>query len=142
MGYYSTLIIGPNVRGKNIEDVRGILAGIKMKIAARIAEPWEHELDWLTLDDDGEFNVENTDWNAKWYNEKDWVYALAPFLENGDIDLIGEEGERYGYRIIDGIAYDLYYSWKIELGEPLKKEKIRRKIYETSTVSGNIKVCY
>lgn len=123
MGYYSTLTIGLNVREKNIEDVRGLLAGIKMKIAARIAEPWEHELDWLTLDDDGEFNVEDNDWNAKWYNDNDWVYALSSFLEDGDIELIGEEGEKYGYRIINGIAYNLYFKWVATIGEPIEKEE-------------------
>ena len=121
MGYYSTLNIETIIKEENIKDVRGILAGIKLKISANIAKGWEIELDLLILNDDGVFEIGDNDWYTKWYHEEKWIEKLAPFFENGDIEFTGEEGEKYGYRIINGIAYNLYFRWKRNVGGPLVK---------------------
>ena len=107
MGYYSTLIIDPCVKDDCMKDVRGLLAEIKLKISANIAEDWEYELDWLELDDDGWFCCE--DLYAKWYYDEEWIRKLAPFLEDGDVEFIGEDGSKWGYRIENGIGYNLNY---------------------------------
>jgi len=105
MGYYSSLNFDCNV--KDIEKLKGLLAEIKLKIASDIAEDWEYELDILAVDEDGDIYLEDT--YAKWYNDEIWIRHLASYLDDGEIEFIGEEGERWGYFIEDGKAYVCNY---------------------------------
>lgn len=105
MGYYSSVNIECSV--KNVEMLKGLLAQVKLKIASGIAEDWEYELDLLTVDKDGDIYCEDN--YAKWYNDEKWVLRLAPFLEDGEIEFIGEEGERWGYFIENSKAYICQY---------------------------------
>ncbi|MDA3813712.1 MAG: hypothetical protein PF570_05600 [Candidatus Cloacimonetes bacterium] len=105
MGYYSSLNFDCKV--KNVEMLKGLLAEVKLKIASGIAEDWEYELDLLIVDQGGDIYLEDN--YAKWYNDEIWVMHLAPFLEDGEIEFIGEEGKRWGYFIEDGKAYVCNY---------------------------------
>jgi len=107
MGYYSTLSIDTCVKDGCMQQVKGILAEIKVKIASHIAAGWEQELSYLTLADDGWFCCE--DWYAKWYQDEKWVRKLTYFLEDGTIEFIGEDSERWGYLIEEGKAYNIKY---------------------------------
>ncbi|MDA3813157.1 MAG: hypothetical protein PF570_02770 [Candidatus Cloacimonetes bacterium] len=105
MGYYSSLNFECNV--KNVEMLKGLLAEVKLKIASGIAEDWEYELDLLGLDEDG--YIYTDDGYAKWYYDEKWVLRLAPLLEDGNIEFIGEDSERWGYLIENGEAYVCTY---------------------------------
>jgi Fe-S cluster assembly iron-binding protein IscA len=105
MGYYSSVNIECSV--KDIKKLKGLFAEIKLKIASGIAEDWEYELDILAVDEDGDIYLEDN--YAKWYYDEKWILKLAPYLDDGEIEFIGEEGERWGYFIEDGKAYITNY---------------------------------
>lgn len=105
MGYYSSVNIECGV--KDIEKLKGLFTEIKLRIASNIAEDWEYELDLLIVDQDGDIYLEDT--YAKWYNDEKWIRHLALYLDDGEVEFIGEEGERWGYFIEDGKAYVCNY---------------------------------
>jgi len=135
MGYNSALEIHTWVKEEFIKDAKGLFAEIKIRTSIDMAEDWEYELENLEIEDDGTF--ECSDWYGKWYNVEKWIAKLAPFLEDGDIELIGENGARWGYRIKRGVAHDIVYITKI--GHPLnidwmKEEKEKRNKNEAKTI--------
>ena len=107
MGYYSSLEMDTKVKDDCLNDVRGLFAEIKVKMASGAARNWEKELDWLIIDEKGEF--ESEDWYAKWYRDEKWIQKLTPFLEDGTIEFLGEDSERWGYIIEDGKTYIIEY---------------------------------
>ncbi len=105
MGYYSSLNFDCEV--KDIEKLKGLFAQIKLKIASDIADDWEYELDLLSLDKDGDLICEDS--YAKWYNDEKWILHLAQYLNDGEVEFIGEEGEHWGYIIENGKIYNTNY---------------------------------
>ena len=105
MGYYSTLYYDCTLA--DAAKLRGLFAEIKLKIASGIAEDWEHELDLLGIDKDGELVCD--DCYAKWYYDEKWIIHLAKHLKKGEIEFIGEDSERWGYLIEDGKTYVCNY---------------------------------
>lgn len=105
MGYYSTMNF--DCRLKDREKIDGLLAAIKLKMAAGTAEDWEIEFSCCYTD---EYNyLLCYDYYQKWYNEKKWIKVILPYLEDGEIEFIGDAGSRWGYIIEQGKAYKLEY---------------------------------
>ena len=105
MGYYSTLYLDCTI--SNIESLKGFLAEVKLRISSDIAEEWEKELDLLYLDEDS--NLACDDYYAKWYFEEKWIFKIATFLSEAEIEFIGEDSERWGYLIENGNAFYAVY---------------------------------
>jgi len=105
MGYYSSLNFDCSV--KDVDKLKGLLAEIKLKIASGIAEDWESELDLLGMDQDND--ICRDDMYAKWYYDQKWVLQIVAYLNDGEIEFIGEDSERWGYLIENGKAYVCEY---------------------------------
>jgi hypothetical protein len=116
MGYYSELRFQCDI--KSPQELKGLLAEIEMKKAAGIAENWEHELSYLTIDEEDSIICE--DWYAKWYHDKEWIPQIAPYLSVGEIEFIGEDSERWGYLMENGKVFEQKYL-KVK-GEEIKSK--------------------
>lgn len=72
----------------------------------------------LEIAEDG--NLEYDDYYQKWYADEEFVKFLAPYVREGTLRFVGEDGERWGYhfdgkggirllRFIEEIEDDEYY---------------------------------
>ena len=105
MGYFSNMSL--DICIDKIDEFKGLLAEVKMKVSSGIAEDWEQELDLLFLDD---YNCLICDeYYAKWYYDQVWLLRIALFAADGEVEFTGEDGERWGYYIENQSVFVMNY---------------------------------
>jgi hypothetical protein len=112
MGYDTTIIINVEIRKEMLDDFRKLI----MKRKNEDTELALSFLQDLVVADDG--SLEYDDYYGRHYGDFEFAKFLAPFTGAGDLEFIGEDGERWGYHFLgDGRAQRIVY-------EPVLKEII------------------
>jgi len=123
MSHARELSIGVYAVGAKAEELKNLFASCIMKVAAGIAVGWESELVGL-LDIEEYFpsypeekrgELRTTiaaghDDNYGYFSHVgEWAAAMAPFMEDGIIELYEDEDPGCGYAIAGGELYDIDY---------------------------------
>jgi len=120
MGYYSTLSFNGKVENYNKQS----LEKLNKELEKGKFEGFEGMS--IKIDEEGNFDIDSTDYHCKFYQSQEFAKALSKIIEKGEVYLYfdGEDGESWGYKITPGKIENLF---KVFLTEEeynrLKKEQ-------------------
>jgi hypothetical protein len=114
MSTYSTLIENPEIKPEFAAEFIALQEETKkVNVDGKGVHKYGFDLEAFSIDDKGLFDV--NDAYTSWSHDAIWVPELAHMFQDGDWIWTDDFGEQWGYRIIDGKAYDLEIEIKREL---------------------------
>lgn len=91
MGYYTQLIVDLKIKKCRLEEFRK-LVGIYKNDGSDVSAFFLQD---MIIGDDGD--IEYDDYYGVHYGDLEFAKFIAEFAEEGSIEFVGEDGERWGY---------------------------------------------